>query len=122
MPEALNILISVGIGVALRFAIPLGATIAIVWWLRRLDARWQSESQSRPVQVVGEWSRAPRCWETRNCPPERRANCPAYARPDIPCWQVFRSADGSLKTACLTCSVFRNAPVPRLAWIEEEAR
>lgn len=119
MPEELSSLVAVAIGIALRLAIPIGLTILVVWWLRRLDTRWQAESQLGHVQVVNadELARAPRCWETRNCPPEKMADCPAHVQPHIACWQVFRRSDGSLKVECLTCMVFRRAPVPQLQWI-----
>ncbi|HLF27633.1 MAG TPA: hypothetical protein VJG32_14960 [Anaerolineae bacterium] len=104
-------------GMALRFAIPLGLTILAVWWLRRLDARWQAEAKQQRVRILNadEIARYPRCWETRHCPPERMAACPAYAQPDVACWQVFRSASGRLKEDCLDCAVFHNAPAPHLA-------
>jgi len=103
------------IGLVVRFGIPIVLTILIVMWLRRLDARWQLEAnRTRPRAAVAAMPQV-RCWEQRGCPPERRASCPAYARPDVACWQVFRGADGRLHEACLNCDVFRKAPVPAYA-------
>ncbi len=100
------------IGLVVRFGIPIVLTILIVMWLRRLDARWQLEAnQTHPRAAVAALPQV-RCWEQRGCPPERRASCPAYARPDVPCWQVFRGVDGRLQEACLDCAVFKKAPAP----------
>jgi hypothetical protein len=105
------------IGAGLRFVIPIGLTSLLVWWLRRLDVRWQAESRQQQVRVINasEIARSPRCWEVRNCPPERMAECLAHNRPDAPCWQIFRDEDGNLRTACLSCPVFRNAVAPQFA-------
>lgn len=112
--NGLDALAATLVGLLLRLGIPLLVTALIVLWLRRLDAHWQAESRQARVRVlnVDEIARCPRCWEVRNCSPERIADCPAAARPDVPCWQAFRGADGRLLEACLNCEVFRNAPVP----------
>lgn len=101
-------------GLALRLGIPVALTILAIWWFNRLDNRWQeSAEQDRskmapapagPVNVG--------CWEIKKCSPQRLATCPAYARKDTPCWQVFRDDKGLLKEGCLGCRVFQEAPVP----------
>ena len=101
------------IGMLLRFGIPIGVTALVIWFFRRLDAHWQAEAEQQlhmraPVELI---DRVP-CWEQRNCPPERRNSCRAYAQTGIPCWQVFRDKDGRLREACFDCEVFRKAPVP----------
>jgi hypothetical protein len=97
------------LGVLLRLGLPLAVTAWAVWVLRRLDARWQAEAKSIRMPLPA----APvPCWDVRRCSAERRAACPAYARPDTPCWQVFRDPQGRLKDDCLDCEVFRGAPVP----------
>jgi hypothetical protein len=107
--EAIGVML---IGLAVRFVIPIVLTILIVMWLRRLDARWQLEAnQTRPRGAVVPMPQV-RCWEQRGCPPERQASCPAYGRPDMPCWQVFRGANGRLQEACLDCDIFKNALAP----------
>jgi len=113
-------------GFVLRLAVPVAITAVIVWLLRRLDARWQREAEERQAVEREAWSvergedvaprstlQAPRhCWEVRDCPPEVRDSCPAYAHPEMPCWQVFRNGGGRLKEECLDCELFRDAPVP----------
>jgi hypothetical protein len=110
-------MLTVVMGFILRLGIPLALTAGVVWWLRKLDLRWQLEAdQARRVRRKLKPSVfTPLCWETRGCPPERRANCPAYARPDIPCWQMFRDSDRHLREACLECAVFQKWPMPVVA-------
>lgn len=102
-------------GFLVRLGIPLALTAAVVWWLQKLDARWQMQAeqarrQTRPGMKPGPYT--PPCWEVRGCSPERRANCAAFAQPDVPCWQTFRDKRGHLKEACLECVVFQTAPIP----------
>ncbi|HMK09844.1 MAG TPA: hypothetical protein VK449_12515 [Anaerolineales bacterium] len=107
-----NVLLTVALGLTLRFGIPLLLTVLAAWGLRRLDQRWQRQSEHlRPSPLaMGAAPAEVRCWEQTDCPPEKRDNCPAYARPSVACWQVFREATGYLSTSCLSCEVFLNAP------------
>jgi hypothetical protein len=116
MLEWMDLIIALAVGVVLRFGVPLGLTGLLIWWLRRLDIRWQAEAQEmRRVQLEHAVAAQPPCWETRNCPAELRAVCPVYGRQDVPCWQMKRTLAGRLPEACLDCDVFRNAPVPKPA-------
>jgi hypothetical protein len=91
----------------LRIGLPVLITAIVVLWLKQLDANWKEEAI-----LEGEADEAlPACWELLNCPPGRRAGCPAYQHAEIACWQVFRLEDGGLKPACLDCEVYRRAPV-----------
>jgi len=100
------------VGIVLRFGIPIGVTALIIYALRRMDIHWQREAERNHALVAAAHPSGLRCWELRNCPPERRAACAAYARSDIPCWQVFRDESGRLREACLTCEVFGETPAP----------
>jgi len=95
-------------GTLLRIGIPVAVTILVIALLRRLDRRWQKESQSLPVVPAG----GKPCWEIKGCSAEKRKRCPAAAQTGSPCWQVFRSKSGALREDCLGCNVFRQAPVP----------
>lgn len=110
--DAYSAIITFMIGIFLRFALPVGATILMVLVLRRLDQRWQQEAQTDGVRFT---ARNIGCWEINKCPNENLANCEAYANPDTPCWQVFRDGSGRLQERCLGCDVFREAPVPVVA-------
>lgn len=98
------------LGGVLRLGVPLALTILLAWWLRRLDARWQREGEVLQAQRARRPALTPPCWETRNCPPERRAACPAFTQTETPCWQIFRDPRGELRATCLDCNVFRGAP------------
>lgn len=101
-------------GVLIRIGIPVLLTVALIWAFGKLDARWKREAalhkSERPALALQ--VRNSGCWQTRGCSEEGRKRCPAYAQPDLPCWQVFRKDDGRLKERCIGCQVFANAPVP----------
>jgi hypothetical protein len=100
--------LAISIGLLLRLGLPIAITALVAWWLRRLDARWQREAQTRAARRA----LATPCWEIRVCPPKRRADCPAFIHPDVPCWQWFRDERGQLRDGCLDCTVFRGALAP----------
>lgn len=92
-------------GLVLRLAIPIALTAILILFLRKLDARWQSEVEL-PVLVE-----KPQCWEIKGCSPEQQSNCVA-GQSQLPCWQTYRLPNGYLREECLSCEVFRKAPVP----------
>lgn len=100
-----------------RLGAPLLVTIAIVAWLRRLDARWQAEAmqeQETPPSVSAQEAPvAPPlpCWTLRNCPPERRDRCSAYMQPSLACWLARKQVEGRLPELCLTCLIFKPPPL-----------
>lgn len=103
----------------LRLGVPVAVTTAIVWWLRRLDARWEAEAEVASRRVLELKAAAPvaeaparPCWEVRNCPAGMRDNCPAYFQPDVPCWLARRAADGHLPGACADCARFTPVAAP----------
>ncbi len=92
-------------GLILRFGIPILITALAVYFLRKLDTRWQKESEAQPLVEK------PECWEINKCPEEAREKCPGFLSP-LPCWQARRLSNGYLREECLNCPVFRGAPVP----------
>jgi hypothetical protein len=94
------------IGVVLRLALPIVITILVVSYLGKLDNRWQAEAESEEPQPDPEQS-----WDLEDCPIEQGKVSPA-AFSLFPCWQTNRLSNGYLNEQCLTCKVFRNAPVP----------
>ena len=106
--NALAAWLTVLTGVSLRLGLPLLITVVVVWWLRRVDARWQAEA--RTVYRAATPLPAIPCWVARNCSLEQRATCAAFTRRDTPCWQLFRDERGQLKAQCLRCEIFRAAP------------
>ena len=98
------------LGILMRIALPVIATILIVLLLKKLDERWKSESDLGPGQRVKAGNVG--CWDVNKCPAEKRAACKAYQNQYTPCWQVFRAENGKLQERCIGCDVFRHAPVP----------
>ncbi len=99
-------------GLLIRFGLPIAFTALVAWALRRLDAHWLAEAEKGHVRPhsLGAEVRQVRCWETRDCAPEKRDSCPAYSQSEVPCWQIFRDGQGRLLETCLDCEVFREAP------------
>jgi hypothetical protein len=100
------------LGMVLRIGIPVGATALLVWLLHRLDARWQNQAEQEGIPTGQNLAADPGCWDIKNCSPEARRTCKAFAHPETPCWQELRSGDGNLQEKCLKCRVFKEAPVP----------
>jgi hypothetical protein len=107
--ETITTTLAVLAGLLLRFGLPILVMAVAVYFLRRLDNRWQEEARQRMADVVTQAPQTP-CWEVHNC--QNKEQCVAYVKPGTPCWQQFRSDEGLLKESCLDCSIFRNAPVP----------
>ena len=107
----MNILVPffyLAIGLLLRLAIPIAATLLVIFILRKLDKRWQAEAKLAPAKVE-----KAECWKVKGCPPEQAKDCIA-AKSQLPCWQVKRLPNGYLNEDCLSCPVFIEAPVPSL--------
>jgi hypothetical protein len=114
MEDALQGVATTLIWSLLRFGLPVGLTLVVCWFFKRLDARWQAEAEEYQEKVGKEKVLLPalRCWLKNECPPEQIKDCPAYQNQDIPCWQHYRAPNGQLKEDCLGCDVFRGAPAP----------
>lgn len=106
--DILEAIVSFLTGTVIRIALPIVLTLVAVVLLKRLDKRWQQESDSNPKLVVA-GPRNPGCWDFNNCSAEDRAKCTAYAHPDTPCWQIKRDNQGLLQESCLGCKIFQNA-------------
>ena len=102
--ENLNAFFAILIGAALRLIIPILITGLAIYFLRRLDAHWQSEGKFVPLPI-----KKPECWKINNCPPELQKSCPGYLSP-LPCWQAMRLPNGYLPEKCFGCKIFRTAP------------
>lgn len=101
-------------GLLLRIGIPVAITVLIILYLRQLDENWKHETETEKAEALQAKAKNVGCWEINGCSEEGKAVCPAYAQPDKPCWQVFRSSNGQLREGCLGCQVFKQAlaPVP----------
>jgi hypothetical protein len=106
--EAITPLLAVITGIALRLVIPITITAIAIYFLKRLDTRWQAEAEEQLLLPVVEKAK---CWEVNGCTPEMRATC-AGCQSEQPCWQAFREENGHLKERCLGCDIFQQAPIP----------
>jgi len=106
--EEINVVLTMVLGLLLRLGIPIGFTIGLVYFLKRLDEHWQREAQMQNTKVNAS---NPACWKINGCSEEKKKHCSAYANPTTPCWQVFRRG-GNLQEKCLMCRVFKEAPIP----------
>ena len=95
-------------GLLMRLAIPILGTVLLVFFLRKLDKRWQAEAELQP-QMMGKTE----CWKMQGCTSQQTENCEAY-KSELPCWQVYRLPNGYLHEECLSCHVFTEAPIPTL--------
>ncbi len=97
------------LGLVVRLAVPVGLTGFVVWFLRRLDARWQAEALQQATNVGGLTIPLAQlnCWDVHDCSPERKATCPAFLNSNVPCWEAHR-LNGQNEEACQGCA-FRKA-------------
>lgn len=95
------------IGLSFRLLLPLALTALVVFWLRKLDKRWQKEAEKERDLLVKDETP---CWKEQGLSvDEIKARAAASGKP---CWQIHRLSNGYLREACLDCEVFLNAPVP----------
>jgi hypothetical protein len=106
--ETITSILVVIAGLLIRLAIPIALTALLIFFLRRLDARWQAEAELPQPKVE-----TTECWKIKNCSTEQRKNCVAY-QATLPCWQVKRLPNGYLRDECLSCEIFTEAPMPAL--------
>jgi hypothetical protein len=94
---------------ALRIVAPLVVTVAIGEFIsRRVSARRRLEEE--PIEAACEgYTLGPKCWEIKNCDPAFRETCPAYRRPNVPCWMALQLSGQDLQKECFACEVFHLA-------------
>jgi len=107
--ENWNVLLTIITGLVLRIGLPVAATAFVIFFLRKLDNRWRAEAKQN--LLVPAYAPSQPCWDVKKCSQEQRQNCPASEHNTSPCWQIFRSEQGTLKETCLGCDVFRQAPL-----------
>jgi hypothetical protein len=99
----------------LRIGVPLIITLAVAYFLRRLDAKWQAEAWAdweashSPEEVIAEakpLQPSEPCWSLKGCDEASRANCAAPKQPNIPCWLARRRSEGNLPAECYNCAQF----------------
>ncbi|MBI5944036.1 MAG: hypothetical protein HY864_06680 [Chloroflexi bacterium] len=105
--ETLSPTLVIIIGLALRVLAPLALTVLAVYFLRKLDARWQAEARNE--EKLPAEDEMP-CLEIQGLTEEQiKARLSMKAQP---CWLARRLPNGYLNEACLNCEVFLNATAP----------
>ncbi len=111
MVEWTEVVGSWGLVVMVKLGVPVVILFGLGHFLYRrhthrrpgLEIRRLTDGQVQTSQSRG---RSKRCWEIRRCSLEMRNGCPAYWRPDMPCWQAVKQASrGHIQSKCLGCSL-----------------
>lgn len=91
--------------IAFMFFLRIGVPLLLVVGIGYSIERWQ---QSRAEQVIShKRARGERlCWEIKQCDPAQRLLCPAFLRPEEPCWKVWQRKLGELRPLCLNCELY----------------
>lgn len=100
----------------LRFGVPALLLVGIGYMLGRyLGVRAPADIQA-PMEAESlapaEWARAVTvpplvpCWVQQACDEARRADCPAFKRPEVPCWLAVQVAEGQLRDGCISCGMY----------------
>jgi hypothetical protein len=96
-----------------RIGIPLLITFLLTYLIDRFITK-KSAAMANNMEDPGAAEPAPffvPCWNMRDCPSEKHAQCQAISRPGVPCWLTMQLIDGHLSTDCLDCPVFHQTHV-----------
>ena len=110
-----------GIGlVAFMFFLRIGVPLLLVVGIGHAIERWQ---QARAQQVISEKrARGEKpCWEITQCDPVLRLLCPAYLKPEVPCWITWQQRTGEVRSMCLECKAFQAPQVYQLSEAHQTA-
>ncbi|MFN8412143.1 MAG: hypothetical protein U0Z26_07130 [Anaerolineales bacterium] len=95
------------LGLFVRLFVPLSVTAVVVYFLRKLDIRWQAEAEKERKALVKDDQP---CWKEQGLSVDEMAA--RSAQSNQACWQTHRLSNGYLREACFDCEVFRSAPAP----------
>lgn len=109
--DGISAFLAIVIGLVLRLGLPIAGTVLVVYWLQKLDRRWQAQAEATSAVALAVPA-GQHCWEKHGCSDECRQSCPAFLHSDQPCWQVHRNANGDVLQRCLACELFAQAGVP----------
>jgi hypothetical protein len=113
------------LAIAVLAVLRIGAPLVVIFGVSYLAYRWIGDDKAtQPVAVeksAALGGRAPmaqvlyagpHCWDDKGCTPEMKATCPAFARPELPCWLAVQMKTGHLNKNCTDCD-FYERPVAR---------
>lgn len=105
---------------ALRCVVPLALTLGLGYVMNRLVDRWDAEDAKRAIAIPSTsqpqaapqpspaWLSLP-CWVTNTCPEKKRADCAAFHKAGLPCWEARRQMEGALPASCPDCPRYQAA-------------
>ena len=110
----------------LRIGIPIlvimGLSYVAYHWLGEDKKSVQPQVTVRPVQQATTGARiggpAPlaqvmyastHCWDEHGCTEEAKAKCPAFAKPELPCWLAVQMKTGHLRDNCSDCNFYNDS-------------
>ncbi len=101
----------IAIIVAVLYGVCIGVArlFRLAWRALQPQAQAASErsrSVLRPAAETAQPPARPKCWEAKGCKPEARSRCPAFLKPQLPCWQATLTQSGKLRPQCLACPQF----------------
>ncbi|MHB0868487.1 MAG: hypothetical protein ACYC66_02610 [Chloroflexota bacterium] len=117
--ETIRDAVSVAVTVAIQIGMPVTILFLIGYRRHRADRWRQPQFGEQPTSIGSIGIAATRklphqrqveCWASRQCPPEKRASCPARSRTEIPCWKAMKLSLGRLQADCLDCERFLTPP------------
>ena len=121
-PDVVTIL-----GLLAMFALRIGVPILVIMGLSYVAYRWLGEDTQKTVQPSKSATAATarvtiggpapfaqvlyagaNCWDFKGCTEEMKANCPAVAKPELPCWLAIQMKTGHLKDNCFGCQFYEH--------------
>ncbi len=114
MVETLEDVVTLALVMAVQLGMPVSLLFVFGYLTYRNDRRRQTlpgfpgdwrEAQQRPMRLGDR-----PCWKAKGCAAEKRAECPAFSHPEIPCWQAMKLSLGRLQAPCLDCERFVALP------------
>ncbi len=100
----------------LRIGLPIILLFALGYWLQKKMHPQEADKPSQRTagarllpfrQSQTTSSSSTHCWDVKHCDLTVRAQCPAYASPDLPCWLALQAAGVKLRDECHTCEWYK---------------
>jgi hypothetical protein len=108
-PEFLSVVLLMIVRIGLPFIVVMGLSYLAYRWLgaaKETEQAAQQPSIGGPAAVASVLYAGSHCWDNKKCPADLLAKCPAYARPELPCWLAIQMKTGHLKDKCFNCNFY----------------
>ena len=116
-PELLSTILLMVVRIGMPFVIVMGLSYLAYHWLGEGNEADRSAPQppqrvtqqptvDGPAAVARVLYAGTHCWDVKQCPAELKATCPAYAKPELPCWLAIQMKTGHLRDQCFECNFY----------------